>query len=739
MALDIDHWDMAVAYLGERGIDLPTLFNALDSVQIDSGNTGHGKLLYKLTTPLPSKKIIINGITVLELRCATANGLTVQDVLPPSRHPSGSTYRWAGRGDWDKLPELPDSLLKLWNELLAVKEYTPTEFSTDHGEILSALASIDPSCDHDTWLSIGMALHSAGLPVDVWESWSSKSEKFKAGECVSRWDSFKGEGVNIGTLYHHAFASGWSKPLPEGMFKAVEVSPDKVLKRLERNIDPPTVDLSLWPAVLANRAAEIATEVGCDPVVPLMAGLAAVCGAADKRTKLKITDSWSVPPLLWLMTVGSPSDKKSPGSRPMFSTLKQLERDQIDSYQAEMLIWKGKEAKTAAQLKAYRDWAASPEADLPNGVPPAYAECPPEPKQLRLLVSDSTSQKIVHMAVGRDRGFLLYLDEMHHWLHKLNDNRGGEDRGCWIQGYESGSYAMDRVGAGSIRADNLAVGVYGNCQPAVFKQQMVQASVDGLIQRFIPVVLNSDCTTDWADSLPEFMSSGNDYDAMIRQVFAIKEQTVTCSEGAIKQFRQFSGWYHTGRKLDLILNSSEAYMTAVGKIEGTCARLALLLHLMEYPHHTEMSEDCMRKTVDIMKQFIVPSLRYCFMEVAGLKDPLDAWVVDYVIQLASTKPSVSIGEIKRAARRQLENREGFRADNAIISIMDELQSHGYVKLDESKGRVPHWYINPALADLYKDKREAIINAKQMVIEQFRDGARTKGIPRAKNADAIGFI
>ena len=37
-------------------------------------------------------------ITVLEFRCGTADGLTVQDVLPPSMHPdTGMPYRWGGK------------------------------------------------------------------------------------------------------------------------------------------------------------------------------------------------------------------------------------------------------------------------------------------------------------------------------------------------------------------------------------------------------------------------------------------------------------------------------------------------------------------------------------------------------------------------------------------------------------------------------------------------------------------
>ena len=90
MAFDIDEWDTTAMVLGLQGINLQELYDANDAVIVDSGRAGHGKLLYKmpLGMALPSKKIIINGITAYELRCATANGLTVQDVFPAGRGPA---------------------------------------------------------------------------------------------------------------------------------------------------------------------------------------------------------------------------------------------------------------------------------------------------------------------------------------------------------------------------------------------------------------------------------------------------------------------------------------------------------------------------------------------------------------------------------------------------------------------------------------------------------------------------
>lgn len=190
MALDIDNWIVTTSLLAEHGIDLHALYDAPDAVVINSGKPGHGKLLYAMPfgAALPSKKIMHSGITAYELRCATSNGLTVQDVLPPSIHPeTRQPYHWAGKGHWTRLPVIPHTLLDLWHGMLAQdKERTiSTDGAIDASweEIRQALDAVPADCSRDEWVSIGMALHWAGTQTDqleqalrLWNEWSSTAQ-----------------------------------------------------------------------------------------------------------------------------------------------------------------------------------------------------------------------------------------------------------------------------------------------------------------------------------------------------------------------------------------------------------------------------------------------------------------------------------------------------------------------------------------------------------------------------------
>ncbi|POG00117.1 phage/plasmid primase, P4 family [Pseudomonas putida] len=116
-AVDIDDLDKARHWLAERGIDLDALLAAPDAVRIESGREGRAKLLYRLTEPLSQKKVKMNGADVLDFRCASQDGATVQDVLPPSIHPdTGRPYRLLG--DIASIPPIPGTLLAAWHELL---------------------------------------------------------------------------------------------------------------------------------------------------------------------------------------------------------------------------------------------------------------------------------------------------------------------------------------------------------------------------------------------------------------------------------------------------------------------------------------------------------------------------------------------------------------------------------------------------------------------------------------------
>ncbi len=204
-AIDIDHFDEAAAYLKEHRIDLVALFNAPDAVQISSGRKNRGKLIYKIPASINQVKLrSASGNDMIDFRCQAKTGLSVQDVLPPSIHPdTKQPYQWIG--DWKNVPEIPPTLLALW-QLLLVKEVRKEPMmvkdTPQTKELRDLLTRRDPSMGYDEWIKVGMALHNGTGGSDeglaIWDEWSTLSEKYPGLEVLrSHWTSFRGSDTPV--------------------------------------------------------------------------------------------------------------------------------------------------------------------------------------------------------------------------------------------------------------------------------------------------------------------------------------------------------------------------------------------------------------------------------------------------------------------------------------------------------------------------------------------------------------
>ena len=234
-AVDVDNGKEALRYLAGKGSDLNSLLTKRGPAVMWSGRPNSLKAIFTLPEglgPLLTKTVKVDGKIILEFRCATADGKTVQDVIPPSIHPSGTHYRWV-QGSLESLTELPNELLDLWRELIEADQtksqatqksqvtwtapapLTPREIAI----LKDQLNYIDSSCDYETWRNVVFAILSTGLPDAeiIALEWSEKAPfKFDIDEIYTLTDSYI-EGrtglngsITRGTIYHHARAGGWN-------------------------------------------------------------------------------------------------------------------------------------------------------------------------------------------------------------------------------------------------------------------------------------------------------------------------------------------------------------------------------------------------------------------------------------------------------------------------------------------------------------------------------------------------
>lgn len=242
-ALDIDSLDAARTWWAQRGVDLDALRSDPAAVHISSGRPGRDKLLYKLAKPMRTVKPKGCGF---ELRCATAGGESVQDVLPPSIHYiTKKPYEWVG--DWRNLPNIPADVYRVWKELVAsepvheVVNEAPVAAPTDlvrkavEGFITSRKLDMDV---YDNWIELGLRIHKqtqgAASGLMLWNEFSKRGkEKYKGlDDLKTHWLSFDAKGtLGLETAIREVPATAEEFPVEAEDAESTTAEADKISQR----------------------------------------------------------------------------------------------------------------------------------------------------------------------------------------------------------------------------------------------------------------------------------------------------------------------------------------------------------------------------------------------------------------------------------------------------------------------------------------------------------------------------
>lgn len=204
-------------------------------------------------------------------------------VAAPSVHASGAQYRFA-----DETTPIADA--PAWLEALVAKKppaparadgadaratavagaaapagerHVDPEHDLTDDQVRDMLGYLHPDVDYQTWLEIGMALHAGAYRVDTWDAWSSKGQKYRAGECHKKWRGFKPGAISMGTLWYHALQAGWRPEVTRPVLEAGPHPAAGFLAKLRRRVNPPSrVIKPGLPGALPFDPREIAGPIG---------------------------------------------------------------------------------------------------------------------------------------------------------------------------------------------------------------------------------------------------------------------------------------------------------------------------------------------------------------------------------------------------------------------------------------------------------------------------------------------
>ena len=237
MCLDIDDLEGAEKYMEkEMGICSHKHLLCLPLSSYRSGRDNSVKVLWTMPKDVGALPTAVvkakDGHILFEYRCGTRTGKSVVDLLPPSLHPSGTTYAWDCEGhNLSNVNEIPEYFLDHWQGLLqagkpvtektnekAHRGYNREETPNKLALLRVMLRHISADCCRDDWKRIVFSILSSGYSAaeDIAYDWSITSDRYTEEDFNNLVrDYINGVtgtdgAITLGTVYHYAREGGWN-------------------------------------------------------------------------------------------------------------------------------------------------------------------------------------------------------------------------------------------------------------------------------------------------------------------------------------------------------------------------------------------------------------------------------------------------------------------------------------------------------------------------------------------------
>jgi len=353
---------------------------------------------------------------------------------------------------------------------------------------------------------------------------------------------------------------------------------------------------------------EGALAIGCDPAfiaLPLLSGLAAAIGNSRVIT---LKPGWNEPSVIWTASVGESGMQKSPAMEKAVDGLSKLQAEQFRKHADAMRSHKEEKLRYDADLAEWRK-AGRKRGQLPP-------EPPEEPLCVRYMVSDTTLEALVCTLSHNDRGVLLARDELSGWVESFDayrDGRGG-DVAHYLSMHRAGPVTVDRKSGEkrTVHVPRAAVSVTGGIQPKVLARVLGTEHVDdGLLARMLFAApprrerhwTEEKISTSTCAAVHMLYQSLLTLQPDMDAEGVPSPRFLTLTRDARELWIRF--FEEHGREQATL---SGDLASAWSKLEGYCARIALVIHLVRAVSnrdilHDQVDDESMQAAIHLTRWF----------------------------------------------------------------------------------------------------------------------------------------
>lgn len=454
---------------------------------------------------------------------------------------------------------------------------------------------------------------------------------------------------------------------------------------LWQRYEAPELPMGVLPPILEQFALELGQSTGCDPAGFAMSALATCAAAIPDQiyVQMKLHDpSWKERPCIWVGLIGGPSTGKSPI---IAAPMRPLSR--ID----ELLM--------ARNAEAEGKYCALPAAEQRKT---------PKPIKKRHVITDVTVESVQGILRDSPHGIIAKHPELSGFfgsMDRYTSGKGG-DRAFWLQAYDGGAYNVDRVTRGAAFVPNLSVCFIGGIQPEPLRKFIGESADDGLIQRFLTVMLRPKKP---GRDVP-MGSAVADYDTLIGHLVALTPPTNGPLGGA--QSLRFCAEARAIRErlevdnasLVLAIEAISGKLAAhFGKHDGLFGRLCVIWHCVEHAGGAlplEISQDTAARVAQFITDYLRPSAIAFYAGELGMTAGHETLMALAAYIVSEGMSEISARDMGRATREL----RAMDADEAR-RLLEKLESFGWLdRIDPpTRSKTPRWRVNPAVHTMFAER------------------------------------
>lgn len=453
--------------------------------------------------------------------------------------------------------------------------------------------------------------------------------------------------------------------------------------------EAPDLPANVLPPIIEEFARRHGEVMGADPAGIAMSALAVCAAAIPDSIQLQVKrhdPTWREAARLWVGLVGMPSTKKSPIMSAALRPLRRLDKALVDRYVTERQQW----------------------LDLPKELQKTSSE----PAQRRHIVEDATIEALQVVLKDSPDGILSAQDELSGWfgaMDKYSPGKGAAaDRAFWLRAFNGGTYSVNRVSRGAVLLPNLSINLLGGIQPEPLLKLANDAVDDGLIQRFLPVVLRPASAGKDAPA----GEAVADYGVLVERLTRLRPLSGVGNLSEPAPIRFGDGAMAIRERLERehvelveALESVSPKLAAhFGKFDGLFARLCLLWHCVEADGElaAEISADTAQRVALFMESFIRPSAIAFYAGLLGMHAGHEKMLELASLIVARGWDEFTVRDVQRAG-------QSFKGDGAEVErLCAKLDAFGWIDLipPPAKGSAPRWRVNPDVHTLFAERGRA---------------------------------